>query len=242
MNETGIYEIKNSANGKTYIGSAVSFSKRWATHKYKLSLGKHANKYLQSSWDKYGKDAFSFRRLLICNKDNLLMYEQIAIDEISPEYNIAKNTSAPMLGRKHSPEARQKITTAQIGRYREPLSEGAKAHLSAINTGKHLSPETRKKIGDSSRGRKLSIEHRKKLSEARAGRSFGPLSAEHRAKIGRPCPPERRAEISASLIGNKRKAGMKDSAETIARKSMAQKGIPWSEKRRAAYIISKAQK
>lgn len=54
-------------------------------------------------------------------------------------------------------------------------------HHKLHNKGKHLSDETRRKIGESKKGKKLSEEHRRKLSEAKKGKT---ISEEWRRKIG----------------------------------------------------------
>ncbi len=62
-----IYIIKNTVNTKVYIGKAVCFVTRQKEHLRKLRLGKHVNKHIQSSYNKYGKDAFTFNILEECD-------------------------------------------------------------------------------------------------------------------------------------------------------------------------------
>src|SRR6266545_2560686 len=90
MNCGGIYEICNLVNGKRYIGSAVNFQKRWKTHVRLLNMGGHFSKRMQASWAKHGSEKFAFRPLLICRPEHLLMYEQIVINALSPEFNSCK--------------------------------------------------------------------------------------------------------------------------------------------------------
>ena len=49
---TGIYEIRNIANDKRYIGSAMSFDTRFRAHLNDLRKDKHPNRYLQFAWNK----------------------------------------------------------------------------------------------------------------------------------------------------------------------------------------------
>lgn len=58
--ESGIYGILNNINNKIYIGSSKDMQSRWRFHKNKLVTNKHHNSYLQSSWNKYGGNNFSF--------------------------------------------------------------------------------------------------------------------------------------------------------------------------------------
>ena len=47
IQQSGIYEILNTVNGKRYIGSAVNLAKRWKEHRTGLNRKDHANQILQ---------------------------------------------------------------------------------------------------------------------------------------------------------------------------------------------------
>jgi|GEM_PF-1883093 len=56
-----VYQIKNKKNNKSYIGQTIRPPRRrFLEHKYELNHNKHFNKYLQNSWNKYGKENFEF--------------------------------------------------------------------------------------------------------------------------------------------------------------------------------------
>lgn len=59
----GIYKIQNLINNKVYIGSSTSILNRFAKHKQLLLNNKHFNKHLQSSFNTYGINNFSFEIL-----------------------------------------------------------------------------------------------------------------------------------------------------------------------------------
>lgn len=80
MIESGIYKIQNLLNGKLYIGSSLNVKRRLTLHKCNLRKNKHVNLALQNAFKKYGQDAFSFEKILVCSKEYLLMYEQLIID------------------------------------------------------------------------------------------------------------------------------------------------------------------
>ena len=61
--KAGIYKITNKTNGRIYIGSAKLFKVRWYQHSHSLSVGKHANSFLQADFNKCGTDAFIFEVL-----------------------------------------------------------------------------------------------------------------------------------------------------------------------------------
>lgn len=82
LEEIGIYEIRCLKNNKVYIGStSLSFKKRMWQHSWKLRVGKHKNKYLQNSYNKYGADAFKFKIIeVVDNIDILFEREQYHMD------------------------------------------------------------------------------------------------------------------------------------------------------------------
>lgn len=67
----GIYSIKNKANDKIYIGQSVEIKKRKRAHFNYLKNNKHPNKYLQNSFNKYGKNNFDFEILTECKPEEL---------------------------------------------------------------------------------------------------------------------------------------------------------------------------
>lgn len=56
----GVYSIKNTTNGKVYIGYSRCIYKRWKTHINKLKCVSHENKNLQDDWILYGEESFDF--------------------------------------------------------------------------------------------------------------------------------------------------------------------------------------
>lgn len=69
-----------------------------------------------------------------------------------------------MLGKKHSPETRAKMTAARRGKKH---SAETKAKIAASHRGKKHSPETRAKMAASHRGKKHSPETKAKMSKTR---------------------------------------------------------------------------
>lgn len=59
----GIYEIRNIVNGKVYIGQSICIESRIKRHKRELAKGIHHNHHLQRSYNKYGKDKFTYNIL-----------------------------------------------------------------------------------------------------------------------------------------------------------------------------------
>ena len=115
----GVYMIKNSINGKSYIGSSISLYKRLSEHFEKLRKGIHKNPHLQSSYLKYG-DVFNFEILKICKPEEVFQTEQYYLDAIKPEYNINKMATGrhgPM--RKETIEKRSLSQSKPVEQYDE---------------------------------------------------------------------------------------------------------------------------
>lgn len=55
-----IYLLRNNANGKVYVGRTGRFEHRKKLHINDLRANRHSNKMLQSDFNLYGEDAFSF--------------------------------------------------------------------------------------------------------------------------------------------------------------------------------------
>lgn len=109
---SGVYQITCTANGQIYIGSAYEFNRRWNHHKLKLRKGEHDSKYMQNSWSKYGAEAFEFKILVICEKQNVLTYEQTFLDALKPAFNTCK-IAGSAAGVKHSGEVKKRMSEAQ---------------------------------------------------------------------------------------------------------------------------------
>jgi len=64
----GVYQIKNNLNGKLFVESTRNL-KTINGVKFTLNNNTHMNKLLQSDWNEFGKDAFSFEILEKLKKD-----------------------------------------------------------------------------------------------------------------------------------------------------------------------------
>lgn len=156
--QSGVYQITNEVNGKRYIGSAVNMDKRWKEHRRDLRANRHRNQKLQRSYNKYGKDSFSFKVIVDCSPENAIAWEQIAIDGIDPEINICRIAGSRKgvtfskshreklglirKGVKLDPEIHQKVwkTRREKGNGKRKIESILKA--AEKNTGKKRTPET----------------------------------------------------------------------------------------------------
>lgn len=192
---SGIYLIRNSTNGKIYIGSAVNTQKRFLEHKYALRKNCHCNIHLQRAWNKEGENSFVFEEYLECNKDKILFYEQLVLDAMVIRcgreniYNICPKVGNT-LGRYHSEETKFKIRLKSKGRW----------------TGKNHTEETKRKMSKVQKGRIISLETRKKMSKSHLGIKLPPFTREHKQKIrlanlGHGVSKETRQKLRIANIG-----------------------------------------
>ncbi|UBH07830.1 GIY-YIG nuclease family protein [Macrococcus armenti] len=75
---TTIYAMRNTVNGKVYIGHTINLEKRMKNHLYKLRKGIHINKEIQRDYNEYGEDVFEFE--VITEVDNLKQSERINLE------------------------------------------------------------------------------------------------------------------------------------------------------------------
>jgi len=129
-------------SGLVYVGQTrESFEKRYCFHRWKLRTNQHDNKWLQSSYNKYGEEAFQFSVLKSVEDESLL-------DDLEIEY-IAK---AREVGHCCN------IADGGAGAHGVPLPEYRRKELGELNrrlnTGKKASEETKAKMSRTRLGKK----------------------------------------------------------------------------------------
>lgn len=169
-----IYILKNTVNSKVYIGQT------WRTLEERKKSGYVGCPKICMAIKKYGKENFYYQVLTFCSTQevaNILEAMFIKLyDSIKNGYNICfGGTNGVMVGRKHTSEARKKI--------------------SAAGTGRIFSQETRNKISEKSKLYKHTNQSKEKISKAGIGRI--PHNKGMRLKN------ETKFKISQSLMGSK---------------------------------------
>ena len=153
QNKAGIYCFHNLITGKKYIGSGTNLSKRLAFYFSASSLEtqlKRGQSHICSAILKHGLENFSLEILGYCDKKDLMdregYYLNLLWEANIPRYNLSKDPTALMFGRKHSPETIKKMSDAKLGENHPRF-------------GKNHSDETRKKISDANKGLKAGENH-----------------------------------------------------------------------------------
>ncbi len=89
----GVFQVKNTRNGKVLLGSSLNLEGPLNSHKFMLTIGKHRNEALQKDWNTYGPEAFVFEVLEVVKvkddpnfnlDDELTLLEQIWLEKLQP--------------------------------------------------------------------------------------------------------------------------------------------------------------
>ena len=99
----GVFQVKNTVNGKLLLGSSLNLDGPLNGHKFALSTGSHRNAALQNDWNHYGAAAFVFEVLEEVRvtddphfnlSDELLLLEQIWAEQLQPFGERGYNTDS----------------------------------------------------------------------------------------------------------------------------------------------------
>lgn len=135
---SGIYYIENLINNKKYIGKSINIREREKYHFRKLKKNKHVNKYLQNSWNRYGKENFSFSVLEECDIENLNEKEKYWINKLNTAnknfgYNLTYGGDGASIGDKN-PQYKKGLPEHLIGKGFTSGSSGSNFGKKSINS------------------------------------------------------------------------------------------------------------
>ena len=145
--QSGIYEIRNRLSGKSYIGSAQRFKERWKNHFHSLRNGKHQNKRLQYSYNKWAGDLAH---------DNFIEFHIIELMlDASKEERLEREAfwiaqAVDIYGRENVYNMR--LDPKQENKEWSKFPTNTKEKMSAAHRGKKLSNETKKRISAAKKG------------------------------------------------------------------------------------------
>lgn len=89
----GVFQIKNTGNGKILIGSSTDLIAIWNRLRFQLNNGLHSNDALQADWTRQGEAAFVYEILGEIKHDDepaagykreAAQLEQLFIEELQP--------------------------------------------------------------------------------------------------------------------------------------------------------------
>ncbi|MBV9927328.1 MAG: GIY-YIG nuclease family protein [Acidobacteria bacterium] len=89
----GVYQIRNTANGKALVGVSVDLPAILNRHRSELRMGGHRNRELQREWAEFGPEAFEFEVLDTLTPPeqpgydpsaDLRALEELWLDKLSP--------------------------------------------------------------------------------------------------------------------------------------------------------------
>lgn len=169
----GIYRIYHKKTGKSYIGQSINIEKRIKAH-----FVQDSRSYIYNAIHKHNQEDFNWEIIEVCSENELNDREChwiAALDCIRPNgYNLKtggangkpSKASRQKMSKAHSGkncywygkslsvEHRKKISDAQRGKNHHMFGKKRPEHgkkISKIQTGRKLSEETKRKIGDANR-------------------------------------------------------------------------------------------
>lgn len=222
-----IYVITNIITDKQYVGQAVVKDKRWKNHRIALRTGKHTNKKLQASYNKYGVEAFIYTLVeKVTNLSKLTEREDYWINKlntVTPNgYNLMP-ASDSIVGFKHTEETKQRWSEQRKGKKRSPEFS---YNLSVATKGIKRSAEAKEKMRLAQLGSTKSVETKAKHSTRMMGNSH------NKGKTRKePMPEETRSRISEAKKAGyaKRKAERKEALDKLWNLNITENSSSWPD-------------
>jgi hypothetical protein len=160
MSDRGLYTI--AVGAALYLGSAMSFKRRWYVHRNELKNGTHHNVRLQAAHDAGDPMEFKILRALDGATPEALIAAEDAEMRAHPgryALNVNKHIAAPPLaGKRHTAETKALMSAAHRGGAGCPGSVWQRT------------PEYRASVKARMTGRVMTPEHRANLSKAAKAR------------------------------------------------------------------------
>lgn len=136
----GIYRIINTLDNKCYVGSTwKSFRERWTQHVSELNRNRHHCHHMQSAWNLYGKDVFTFEILEIVGEEEKLLdreayyiskydsyysgYNENPIPSRSPMFNENSQLKSSETHKRIWVELQESMTPEEFEKYKEEYAK-----------------------------------------------------------------------------------------------------------------------
>jgi group I intron endonuclease len=236
-----------------YVGSSYNCGGRIKTHLRDATSGSRS--CFHRALRQFGVDAFSFDLLEECERPLLhereekwiLFYKSASLDGFNTMskpgatygWIMTEATRERMreaARKSNTPEKRERIRQALLGKRRSPMSSEQKDKLRQTSTGQKFSKERCANISKALTGKILSAEHRKNIGDARRGKTLSPEWKEkvrlsllgNKRMLGKKLTPEHRAKIGAGCKG--KMLGIKLSLEHRKKLSESHKGKKYAKR------------
>ena len=94
----GVYQVRNTRNGKALIATSLDLNAALNRHRAQLRMGRHRNRRLQTDWNEMGPDAFEFEVLDTLSPselpdydptDDLQLLEAMWLEKLAPARDLA---------------------------------------------------------------------------------------------------------------------------------------------------------
>lgn len=187
-----IYLIRNSINGKGYVGqTTIGIDRRFAKHKENAHAG--IDLALYRAMRKHGVDRFTVSEVVTCDptllddleKHYVKFYGTSAANGHGYNMTDGGDSARRMKGSRNSELSKAKNSASHKGMKRPPRSDEYRAKQAVAQKGKSLSSETKAKISAALKGKKKqprTPEYKTNMSAAKKGQGKGkPWSEARRA-------------------------------------------------------------
>jgi len=195
-----IYKIINLVNDKFYVGSTTNKKIRFRQHRKLLRGNRHHCKHLQSAWNKYGEEKFTFEVVEeVPINTSLEKTEDRWLKEHYGQpycYNSGASADAPWRG----------VYGAKNPKFGQPRTDDEKAQISAALKEFYAADY----FNHPRVGKTHSAETKAKISAAKKLNTVAPWAGKERSA-------ETKAKISAAQLGKPKAAGRKVSEDGKAK-------------------------
>ena len=206
MYSSCIYLLTNNLSGEQYIGFTGDYEERMDYYKNPRDNRHIANSIRKNGWNNFSS-VIIYESIGRAKEDYeycMNVIEPILIDEYDTYnngYNMTIGGGQVMKGRKHTDEAKKKMSIALSGENHPMYGVRGEEHY---NFGKKLTEEHKLKIGVSSLGHTLSQEAKDTISKKNSGSNNG-MYGKKGPNTGKTFSQEVRDKISKSKKGVKLK-------------------------------------
>ena len=227
----GIYRITNTTNGRTYVGQAKEFKRRWKQHASSLRNNRHQNKFLQHDFNKrlaeQGNDDFLVFEVVEVmegsTKEQRNAREEVLIQEVWDKclncYNIKKEVAGAERScfSKTPEETAQKLSAAHKRLWSNPEHrEKLDAKRKQLWSDEQWREDALKKLQDGKRKALEDPAFRAELGNKISARQSTPEAREKTAALAKArwSDPEYKARVTASIA-----EGIRTEEAAVNRKS-----------------------